>query len=322
MLPDVSVSAEAALRALGFRIHARNGDTWELSLPNSRNAVRTLRGDRGRITLSEARKRGDRTAVSRTLLVASGASPGVLDAARLGRWDILTWAPPRAVINGITYEAVGTDTPNDAPRRRDRAVTPDGDGRAGAGHAPSGTRHGGRLPWIRWGVARVLLVAGPQPVGALSERLGVSPQAVRRALSQLGDFVARDHHGEWSATSTKELERTWLASYPGALGKSTTWWHPLPPEGQARAVAVVAERLGARPLLAAGETGLVTAYVREDVDLRTELQRVGFAAIPAERATLRLASPKDPTLWATAQPVMVAGQAVLRADRLIAGLAG
>ena len=87
-------------------------------------------------------------------------------------------------------------------------------------------------------------------------------------------------------------------------------------------MAVVAERLGARPLLAASKTGLVTAYVREEVDLRAELQLVGFASISAERATLRLAVPRDPTLWATAQPVMVAGQAVLMADRLIAGLEG
>lgn len=341
MLPDVSVSAEAALRALGFRLHTRSGDTWELILPNSRKAVRTLRGDRGRITLSEARKRGDRTAVSRTLLVASGASAGVFDAAKLGRWDVLTWSPPRAVVNGITYEAVGTDVPVDAPRRRDRPVvgmpddtcpapapaSPAATAATGAerGEDPSsgiGRQHGGRLPWVRWGVARVLLVAGPQPVGVLAERLGVSPQAVRRALNQLGEFVSRDNHGEWAPTSAQELERTWLASYPGAKGKNTTWWHPLPPEGQARAVAVVAERLGARPLLAAGKTGLVTAYVREEVDLRAELQRVGFASISPERATLRLAIPRDPTLWATAQPVMVAGQAVLMSDRLIAGLEG
>jgi hypothetical protein len=73
-------------------------------------------------------------------------------------------------------------------------------------------------------------------------------------------------------------------------------------------------------LLAAGETGVVTAYVREDVDLRAELQRVGFVAVPHERATLRLTVPRDPTLWATAVPATVAGQALLTADRLIAGL--
>jgi hypothetical protein len=169
-------------------------------------------------------------------------------------------------------------------------------------------------------VARVLLVAGSQPVGVLAERLGVSPQAVRRALNQLGSFVSRDANGEWGPTSVSQLESTWASTYPGPLGKSSTWWHPLPPQGQARAVAVVAERLGARPLLAAGDAGVVTAYVREDVDLRAELQRVGFVAVPHERATLRLTVPRDPTLWATAVPATVAGQALLTADRLIAGL--
>jgi hypothetical protein len=321
-------------------VRARNGDRWELILPNSRPATRTLRGDRGRITLSEARKRGDRSAAARTLLVASGASSGVFDAARLGRWDILTWNPPRAVVNGITYEAVGTDVPDDAPRRRDRgcvpgrAELPDGVASTGARPSPSaarptagantssGPRHGGRLPLVRWGVARILLVAGPQPVGSLAERLGASPQAVRRALNQLGAFVARDSHGEWAPTSAGELERTWAAAYPGAMGKSTTWWHPLPPEGQARAVAVIAGRVGARPLFAQSSSGWVTAYVREEVDLRDELQRVGFVPTSPERSTLRLMVPRDPTLWATAAPATVAGQAVLMADRLIAGSAG
>lgn len=306
-MSDVEATAEATLRSLGFRVRSRSELAWELLLPNSRPATRTLRGDRGRITLSEARKRGDQISGSRTLLVASGASHGVLDAARLGRWDLLTWEPPRAVINGITYEAVGTEVPPDAPRRRDRHDA----------LAATGTRRGGRLPWVRWGVARVLLVAGPQSVGALSERLGVSPQAVRRALNQLGGLVSRDAHGEWSPNVAAELEASWRSAYPGPLGNVTTWWHPLPPDGQARAVAVMASRAGAQPLLASDARGVVTAYVRENVDLRP----VGFTPAAAEHATLRLVEPRDPTLWATAAPGTVAGEPVLSADRLLAGLA-
>lgn len=381
MLHDVAAASEAGLRALGFRVGARSGDTWELTLPNSRPATRTLRGDRGRITLSEARKRGDQAGGERALLVAPSASPGVLDAARLGRWDLLLWAGPTALINGVSYAAIGSGAPLDAPRRRDRlgeaapltqpAPLPPGlsgasggatrgvasataswadnenqrrngnmlAGQAGVrpgaslardgGHAASAgsetpTHTGGRPAWTRWAVARVLLLGGGSPVGQLADVLGVSRQAVGRALTQWGGLVTRDGAGSWRAVDPAELLTAWTSAYPGPGGRAEYWWHPLPPLGQARAAAKVAQAAGAWPLF----TGAVAAQVHDpSIGARTtrlllrtpiDLRAAGFMRSTADEASLVTLVPRDPTLWATSAPATVAGEPVIVVDRLTA----
>lgn len=334
MLNEVAAASEAGLRALGFRIGERVGDSWALILPNARPARRTLRGDRGRITLSEARKRGDVGGAERVLLVAPSASPGVLDAARLGRWDLLLWEAPLALINGVAYEAIGTGVPNDAPRRRDRLGQPAPltqpaplparllERLPAAEALPSHT--GGRPAWTRWAVARLLLLRGGAPVGHLSDVLGVSRQAVSRALTQWGALVRRDGSGVWTAHDDAALLGAWLAAYPGPGGRSEGWWHPLPPLGQARAAALLAQRAGASALLSGSvarqvhtpglEAGRVEVLLRTPVNLRA----AGFEAVPVERASLLTRVPRDPTVWATAVPASVAGQPVVVADRLLA----
>lgn len=355
MLDDVAAASEAALRSLGFRVGERRGDTWTLTLPNSRPAVRTLRGDRARITLSDARKRGDQSHGERALLVAPSASPGVLDAARMGRWDLVLWEYPRAIVNGVVYEAIGSGTPMDAPRRRDRAdaaqivpttpSTPSGAPGPAAPPAPRSPsppaatvagavpdeeahlRHtGGRPPWTRWAVARLLLLRGPQPVGRLADVLGVSRQAVSRALQQWGAWVSRGHDGAWAPRDPDALRGAWERAYPGPGGETSGWSHPLPPLQQTRAAALVAQREGAWPLVggdvALWEQGvevavaspLASVLVRTAVDLRA----AGFQRVLLGEATLVLRVPADPTVWATAIPATVAGEAVVVVDPLIA----
>jgi hypothetical protein len=336
VLNEVAVASEAGLRALGFRIGERSGDSWALVLPNARPARRTLRGDRGRITLSEARKRGDVGGAERVLLVAPSASPGVLDAARLGRWDLLLWEAPLALINGVAYEAIGTGVPGDAPRRRDRLGVPAP--RTQPAPLPAGlldrlpdavlppAHTGGRPAWTRWAVARVLLLRGGAAVGHLSDVLGVSRQAVSRALTQWGGLVRRDGAGVWAAADDAALLGAWLAAYPGPGGRVEGWWHPLPPLGQARAAALLAQRAGASPLLGGSVAQQVhapgTVAQRVEVLLRThvDLRSAGFEAVPLERASLVTRVPGDPTVWATAVPASVAGQPVVVADRLLAGV--
>lgn len=345
VLEEVAAASEAALRSLGFRLGHRSGDTWAFTLPNSRPAVRTLRGDRGRITLSEARKRGDQHGGERALLVAPSASPGVISAARLGRWDLLLWDGPEALINGVSYAAVGVGVPADAPRRRDRwgaavpatAPAPLPPGVAGSraaaaggvGHSPlepSPSHTGGRPAWTRWAVARLLLLRGPQPVGRLSDVLGVSRQAVGRALTQWGAWVERGPDGAWSPANAAQLRAAWERAYPGPGGVITGWWHPLPPLQQARAAVLVAQREGAWPLVS-GAVALRSHAVDEvpsevaSVLVRTgvDLASAGFRPVELAAATLVMRVPHDPTVWATAVPATVAGEAVVITDPLIAG---
>lgn len=354
VLDEVAAASEAALRSLGFRLGAKHGDSWSFTLPNSRPAVRTLRGDRGRITLSEARKRGDQHAGERALLVAPSASPGVISAARLGRWDLLLWEGPEALINGVSYAAVGFGAPADAPRRRDRlgelapatAPAPLPAGVAGSRGTPPGgvgprirlaasattavlgtasPQSGGRPAWTRWAVARLLLLRGPQPVGRLSDLLGVSRQAVGRALQQWGEWVYRGPDGAWAPVDPARLRAAWEGAYPGPGGAVSGWWHPLPPLQQARAAVVVAQREGAWPLVS-GSVALQAhdvagvAAQRASVLVRTgvDLASAGFRPVELGSATLVLHVPRDPTLWATATPATVAGEAVVIADTLIA----
>lgn len=346
MLEEVATASEAALRSLGFRLGHKSADTWAFTLPNSRPAVRTLRGDRGRITLSEARKRGDQHGGERALLVAPSASPGVISAARLGRWDLLLWDGPEALINGVSYAAVGMGAPADAPRRRDRlgavapatAPAPLPPGVAGSrAVSPHGVGHstepaplphtGGRPAWTRWAVARLLLLRGPQPVGRLSDVLGVSRQAVGRALQQWGGWVHRAPDGAWSAVNGPQLRAAWDGAYSGPGGVVTGWWHPLPPLQQARAAVLVAQREGAWPLVS-GSIALRSHGVEPHVDngpacvlVRTEvdLASAGFQRVELDSATLVLRVPHDPTVWATATPATVAGEAVVITDPLMAG---
>lgn len=339
MLPDVALAAQSALRALGFRLGSTAGSHWDLTLPNARQAQRTARGDRGRITLSEARKRGDQVGSQRTLLVAPSASPGVIDAAKLGRWDLLLWEGPSAYINGVLYEAIGGGIPIDAPRRRDREGLPAprtqpaplppglsgsplpgiGDP-AASGTAPTLAHTGGRLPFTRWAVARALLLYGPTAVASLAAMLGVSRQGAGRALAQWGALVSRSSAGEWHAAHSDELLAAWKQAYQGPGGSLTGWRHALPLEGQVRAATLVAQDAGASPLLgvaAASGTGLpatVPVFVRHEVDL----SGVGFERVPLEQATLIMRVPKDPTLWATAVPAVVAGTPVASVDELTA----
>jgi len=358
---DVAAASEAGLRALGFRIATREAETWSLVLPNSRPARRTLRGDRGRITLSEARKRGDRVGDERALLVAPSASPGVLDAARLGRWDVLLWDAPLAIVNGVAYEAIGAGAPADAPRRRDRSGSPapltqpaplpqgllsrlptGGSGSAGAAPAPA--RHGGRPAWTRWAVARLLLLDGAAPVGRLADRLGVSRQAISRALAQWGELVRRGHDGSWCAPDDAALLAAWSAAYPGPGGSSRGWRRAgdgtvlpdppgagvpglpaappgtAPPDAALAAAVRAAQNAGAAPLVLRGDPAVGDAagsVARLLVRTPVNLGRAGFVAVPVAEAELVTMVPADPTPWATSAPGLVAGGAVLLADRLL-----
>lgn len=306
MLSDVAATSEAALRALGFRVRSRSGETWELLLPNSRPATRVLRGDRARITLSDARKRGDRPDGTRTLLVAPSASPGVLDAALLGRWDLLLWDHPRAVINGVAYAAIGSGPPSDAPRRGAREPAP----------APTASeRTGGRRAWTRWGIARILLLDGPADVAALAGRLDASPQAVRRALGQWGGLVQRGTDGAWSVPDAAGLRSALGTGYEGPGGRRSGWFSPLP---AARQGVLAAAALGpdARALTVPGRALVLVA---PESAVQAPLRAAGFVPAPAGRASLTVLEPKDTTAWVTAR---VGAEGVASVDPILAELLG
>ena len=173
-------------------------------------------------------------------------------------------------------------------------------------------------------MARVLLLGGGSPVGQLADVLGVSRQAVGRALTQWGGLVARDGAGTWRAVDPAVLLAAWTSAYPGPGGRAEYWWHPLPPLGQARAAAKVAQAAGAWPLF----TGAVAAQVHDPslgarttrLLLRTpiDLRAAGFVRSIEAEASLVTLVPRDPTLWATSAPATVAGEPVIVVDRLTA----
>ena len=85
----------------------------------------------------------------------------------------------------------------------------------------------GRKPWVRWALARALLLSDTaQSQPRLAELLGVSQQAVSLALKQL-QTVRRTEHG-WLAASPEELLAEYLARYPVPEG-AVTYWYGLDP---------------------------------------------------------------------------------------------
>jgi hypothetical protein len=216
--------------------------------------------------------------------VGRRATSGVLARAQAGEFGLLVEQPAMLIVDGTTY-----------------AQEPEPD-------MVERSRPSGRPAWIRWAVARCLILASaPRRQVDIASQLGTSQQAVSLVSKSLGPLVTTGHRG-LVATDKGRLLDAWAAVYPGPGGQRFGWYglDPAVP-GTEQAVRLAAD-LGADPIVSGDvaadvlspwklpSTGLV--YLQEPVDLAGE----GFVPVSLAEANLVTVLPRDPTLWCTVGP--------------------
>ncbi|GAA1767030.1 ArsR family transcriptional regulator [Agromyces humatus] len=177
-----------------------------------------------------------------------------------------------------------------------------------------------RTPWGRFALLRALCrTREPRTQAQLAEEVGITQAAVSQSLSKLGELVARESSG-WSAAKVRPLAEKFLAEYPGAGGIGVNWFALDSVNAQAEKVLSAGR---AENAILSGDVGAdriapwrvpTKAIIYADSGL--DLAKVGFARTLAERATLELRVPADPTLWSTAN-AYAGGQRPSTADPLI-----
>src|SRR5690606_34915191 len=136
--------------------------------------------------------------VRRALMVTPRATAHLRMLATNGEIDVIAVDEDLLVLAGVRYDVTDVASAAAAPIRAAR----------------------GRKPWVRWALARALLLSDTaQTQHRLAELLGVSQQAVSLALKQL-QAVRRTEHG-WLADSPEALLAEYLATYPGPGGAVT-----------------------------------------------------------------------------------------------------
>lgn len=161
-----------------------------------------------------------------------------------------------------------------------------------------------RTPWGRFALMRALCrTSAPRTQGQLAEEAGITQAAVSQSLMKLGDLVLRTPAG-WAVKDIRLVADRFLAEYPGAGGVGVNWFALDPVNVQAKKVLNVGQHANA---ILSGDVGAdriapwriptkAIVYTVAGLDLAKE----GFAQTSAERATLELRVPADPTLWSTA----------------------
>jgi hypothetical protein len=164
----------------------------------------------------------------------------------------------------------------------------------------------GRIPWARYAVARVLIRTGrPRTQVALAHEAGVTQQAVAKALPVLEPYgVVRERDG-WTCADPTALWRHYLGVYPGSGGLRRGWVGVAPLVEQVERTRDAAAGIVS---LDSGDTAAdavapwrrpvrSTVYATDSVDLSARFS----LADDRSRATLVLAVPADPTVFATAR---------------------
>lgn len=163
----------------------------------------------------------------------------------------------------------------------------------------------GRMPWVRFGVIRMLALTGRSMTQIeVARRMGVTQAAVSIAMSHLGEQVTRDSLG-WRARSRERMWDTFMADYPGPGGLARYWLGTGEPHVQleriVRANPAPAPEDG--PLLVSGDLAAdyyapwrrptaITVYTTEDLPL----DRYGFASVKPQDASVEVRIPADPTI--------------------------
>lgn len=268
LLRDLDVVVSNGRSPVSWQLRAPDGMTFDVEL---RDPVRHLDAHAVRAIGRSG---------NRPLLVAETATDGVLGRARRGEFDLLLAEPPMLAIAGTIYGEAAVPSPEPEARRP------------------------GKPAWIRWAVARFLLV-DPEPVRqqVIADSLGTSQQAVSQACRALGDLVRTSALGVHAPDRGRLLEH-WLRNYPGPGGSEFGWYSLDGVIEQTERAVAAARRLDADPLVSGDVAadrlapwklptrGLV--YVSGPIDLGGD----AFVPAPLEEATLITRVPRDPTVWA------------------------
>ena len=165
----------------------------------------------------------------------------------------------------------------------------------------------GRVPWGRYAVLRILILARePLTQQELGRRAGVTQAAASQALGHFGDRVAK-RLGGWEARHRGELIGQFLSGYPGPRGISTYWAGFRETRDQALFVRDVVS--GNRSVecrisgdVAADEYAPWRRPTRALLYCTRAVDLVAAELVPASRheSTLELRVPADQTVWTTA----------------------
>lgn len=216
-----------------------------------------------------------------TIFVGRSATHNVVQRAKAGEFGLLLEDPVMLVVGGRSYAEVEAFKPRKKKSR------------------------GGRPAWVRWGVARVLILTDvPLRQPEVAAVLGTSQQAVSLARRQLGSLVTEIDGGLWAPDKEKLLDH-WVTVYPGPGGQAFGWYGLDSARQQVEQAVGVAKCLGVRALVGGDVAADVLApwkmparglvYVEEPVDLDGE----GFVPVALSEASLVTIVPRDATIWAT-----------------------
>lgn len=298
--------AIALLRRAGIRLVSGSLDAWDLTLPDGRELPTRVRISRRPPTPTVlARLLAEPGPARRVLVVTPHATAHLRTLATNGEIDLIAVDEDLLVFAGARYDVTENATPT----------------------SPAASAARGRKPWVRWALARVLLLSDrAQTQHRLAETLEVSQQAVSLALKQL-QAVRRTEHG-WFAASPEELLADYLAGYPGPGGAVTYWYGLDPVIAQATAAVDFCARQDVAVLVSGDAAADVYAPWRLPTrallytDRFVDLAAADFSPATEAEHTLAVQVPADPTLWRTAKisepalladPLITAGD-VLRTD--------
>lgn len=284
----MNVDVWRILRELEFEVLEGRGSEWTLRDPEGRAHRVLVAPDALRVSAATARTSLRRRGEGAPLLLSGvSATPGVLERARSGQFDLATEEPLRLVVDGREYPP-----PSDPPS------------------AASQHRH---PAWLRWSIMRCLLLTdGPLRQREIADVVRGSQQAVSLAVRAL-DPLVRSAEAGVEAVDKRRLLSAWTAAYPGPGGQRFGWYCLDGVVEQTLRAAEIGSLCGAEPLVS-GDVAADrlapwklpssgTVYVRNPVDLGDD----GFVPAPLEEATLVLCIPRDPTLWNVLEPLPAIG---------------
>jgi transcriptional regulator with XRE-family HTH domain len=161
----------------------------------------------------------------------------------------------------------------------------------------------GKVNWTRFGLLRSLArTAKPRTQMELAGELGITQGAVSQNLANLSHLVKKTSMG-WSAGSFELIAKEFLENYPGPGGVERSWFglDAVIPQGEKALRAFPGSLLSADS--AADELSPYrrarTAMIYTTSSL--DLQSLGFASSPREKATLIEITPDDQTIFPLAK---------------------
>ena len=161
-----------------------------------------------------------------------------------------------------------------------------------------------RKPWVRWGLARMLLSNTAQIQHRLAEMLGLPAGGLTRLGTTPGGAA---HRARLARRVPEELLAEYLTAYPGPGGAVTDWYGLDPVIAQATAAADFCTRQEVAVLVSGDATADVYAPWRLSTramlytDRFVDLSAAGISPATEAEHTLAVQIPADPTLWHTAE---------------------